>query len=892
MRTQSRSLLLPLSWLALWLVAIPNNASAQTEPAKTNPAQKTVRVVPGPEYDAGGMHRFFFGDLWRNLWATEIEVEVLDMATFAGGLKPTKRGGGFQTKSLRFVGGDGHEYKFRSLNKDPRKVLPKALQESIVADIVQDLISTSNPVSPLVAAPILDAQGVLNTAPRIVVLPDDERLGEFRADFGGLLGMLEENPTAEEDVEGFAGADKIQTTYKFFRRLDDDNDNQVDARAFLRARLLDVFMGDWDRHVDQWQWARFREEDNDKLWRPIPRDRDQAFCRYNGLIPSLAEMSVAQLEGCEDEYPKIADLTWSGRYLDRKFLSAIDRPTWDSIASDVAAKLTDEVIDNAVRQMPPQMYQKEGAALANTLRARRDGFRAAATEFYLNMAKVVEIRGSNKGEYLEVARRGDDATEVWMFKRDKTTGEKKGDDLLFHRLFNNHETRELRIFLFDGDDKAVVTGQATTSPIVRVVGGDGQDELIDSSRVEGYFLSITPIPDAEITTYFYDEGKKTTVVEGPSTCYNSRQRPLPANDTLKYEPPVEDRGHDWRFGPMYGYNSDEGVLLGGGPILYEFGFDADPYVYRLDLRVGYATANRFNTEFTSDFYTLIPGAHFSLNARASGLDVLKFFGIGNETAFNHQLADEGFYKVRQQQYSINPELGFPLFPNAEMHVGAEYKFIHTEQTNTENGSDSTFLGTEPTPRYGTEDIAVPKIYTGLTLDTRNSTAFPTSGLFVDLKGSYSPKFGKLRDDMVRLQADARLYLSAKFLTLMTLALRVGGEQVWGEYPFFEAAFLGGDATLRGFDKNRFAGNTSAFGNAELRAYLFKVKLLVPHYVGFFLTADGGKVFAAGEQSTVFHRTVGGGLWVAPVSPDNVFSIGYAKSESEDGGIYFTTGFMF
>lgn len=870
-----------------------SNALAQTDPAKPTSAKKTVRLVPGPEYDAGGTHRFFFGDLWRNLWATEIEVEVLDMATFAGGLKPTKRGGGFQTKSLRFVGGDGHEYKFRSLNKDPRKVLPKALQESIVADIVQDLISTSNPVSPLVAAPILDAQGVLNTSPRIVVLPDDERLGEFRADFGGLLGMLEENPTAEEDIEGFAGSDKIVTTYKFFRRLEDDNDNQVDARAFLRARLLDMFMGDWDRHVDQWQWARFRERD-DKLWRPIPRDRDQAFCRYNGLIPSLAEMSVAQLEGCEDEYPKIADLTWSGRYLDRKFLSAIDRPTWDSIANDVASKLTDQVIDNAVRQMPPEMFQKEGTALANTLRARRDHFHAAAAEFYLNMAKVVEIRGSNKSEYLEVARHGDDATEVWMFKRDKTTGEKKVDDLLFHRLFNNHETRELRIFLFDGDDKAVVTGQATSSPIIRVVAGDGQDELIDSSRVEGYFLDLTPIPDAEISTYFYDEGKKTTVVESPSTCFSSSKRPPPANDTLKYEPPVEDRGHDWRFGPIYGFNSDEGLLFGGGPILYEFGFDADPFVYRLDLRVGYATVNRFNAEFTSDFYTLIPGAHLSINARGSGLEVLKFFGIGNETPFSHQRADEGFYKVRQQQYSINPELGVTLFPKVEMHVGTQYKFVRTERTNGDDDdtNDSTFLNSQPTPIYGTEDIAVPKIYAGLTLDTRNSAAFPTRGLFVDVKGSYSPKLGKLRDDMVRLQADARLYLSAKLLTFMTLALRVGGEQVWGQYPFFEAAFLGGDATLRGFDKNRFAGNTSVFGNAELRALLFQVKLLVPHYVGFFLTADGGKVFAEGEQSNVLHRTVGGGLWVAPVSPENVFSIGYAKSESEDGGIYFTTGFMF
>lgn len=872
-----------------WLIAA-SVATAQTE-QPASPAKKTVRLIPGPEYAAGGAHRFFFGDLWRNLWATEIEVDVLDLSTFAGGLKPTKRGGGFQTKSLRFAAANGREYKFRSLNKNPKKVLPEELQESIVADIVQDLISTSNPVSPLVAAPILDAEGVLNTSPKIVVLPDDERLGEFRADFGGLLGMLEENPTAEDDEEGFAGADKIVTTYKFFRRLEEDNDNQVDSRAFLRARLLDIFMGDWDRHVDQWQWARFRER-GEKLWRPIPRDRDQAFCRYDGLIPSVAEMAVAQLEGCEDEYPKIADLTWSGRYLDRKFLSSIDRPTWDSIANDVASKLTDQVLDNAVRQMPPEMYAKEGATLAATLRARRDGFRAAATEFYLNMAKVVEIRGSDKGEYLQVARHGDTATEVWMFKRDKATGEKKEGEAFFHRLFNNSETRELRIFLFDGDDKAVVRGEANCGPIVRVVAGDGQDELIDSSQVNGYFLSITPIPDAEIKTYFYDEGKKTTVVEGSSTCYSSRARPAPANDTLKYEPPIEDRGHDWRFGPVYGYNSDEGLIAGGGPILYEFGFDADPYVYRLDLRAGYATVNRFTAEFTSDFYTLIPGTHFSMNARASELEVLKFFGIGNETPFNRQLADDGFYKLRQVQYSFRPELRVPLATTMESYLGAEYRSIRTELTERDNQNDSTFLSTQPVPVYGTEDISIPKLYAGLNIDTRNSQAFPTRGLFLNLQGSYSPKVGKLRDDMVRIQGDARLYLSAKLLMPMTLALRAGGEHIWGEYPFFEAAFLGGTSTLRGFDKNRFAGNASAFANAELRAYLFQLKLLVPHYVGFFLSADGGKVFVTGEKSDTFHRAVGGGLWVAPVSPENVFSVGYAKSESEDGGIYFTAGFMF
>jgi hypothetical protein len=51
----------------------------------------TVKVAPDAHYKKGGLHRFFFGDHYRDLWATPIEIPVLDLKTYAGGLKPVRQ---------------------------------------------------------------------------------------------------------------------------------------------------------------------------------------------------------------------------------------------------------------------------------------------------------------------------------------------------------------------------------------------------------------------------------------------------------------------------------------------------------------------------------------------------------------------------------------------------------------------------------------------------------------------------------------------------------------------------------------------------------------------------------------------------------------------------------
>ena len=50
-----------------------------------SPARRTV--VAGAHYRAGWLHRLMLGAHHRDLWATPLEVDVLDLSQFAGGLR-------------------------------------------------------------------------------------------------------------------------------------------------------------------------------------------------------------------------------------------------------------------------------------------------------------------------------------------------------------------------------------------------------------------------------------------------------------------------------------------------------------------------------------------------------------------------------------------------------------------------------------------------------------------------------------------------------------------------------------------------------------------------------------------------------------------------------------
>ena len=218
-----------------------------------------------------------------------------------------------------------------------------------------------------------------------------------------------------------------------------------------------------------------------------------------------------------------------------------------------------------------------------------------------------------------------------------------------------------------------------------------------------------------------------------------------------------------------------------------------------------------------------------------------------------------------------------------MSFGISLKFI-----STENKNDSFISQSNP---YGIKDFLLTGVNTGIEIDQRNSSSLPLNGFYFSGKAAAYPSFKKDQDTFSKLIGDARYYLSIPSIPLSSLAFRIYGEKNFGIYPFFESAFLGGNGSLRGFAKNRFAGSASLFGSSELRLYLFKFFFQVPMYFGITALGDAGKVFISGESSKIWHSAYGGGIWLSIINPEFLFSFNYAKS-SEDSGIYFTSGFPF
>ncbi|HEV8612983.1 MAG TPA: hypothetical protein VGQ73_05700, partial [Gemmatimonadales bacterium] len=459
--------ILPLRYAAM-LAALPALPALAVAQAPAYAPRESVTVVPGAQYRAGGLHRFFFGTRYRGLWTTPIRVPVLDLKQFAGGLKPTRKGGGEQTHSLRLQGADGRLYQFRSVSKDPRAILPPELRDTWAGDILQDQMSSAHPAGPAVVPPLLEAGGVLHTDPILVQMPNDPALGEFRAEFAGLLGFIEVRPTTlAEEESAIGGASKIVSTADLFKQLDDDPAVRVDARAFLRARLMDVFMGDWDRHDSQWRWALV-DSGGPPRWMPIPLDRDQVFVRFDGFLLWEVRRTVPQLLNFGPEYNDLTGATWNGRDLDRRLLTGLERPVWDSVAAALKAKLTDSAIANAVQHLPPEFRPREAPRLERALKARRDHLDWMEDRYYRLLAHQVDVYATDKTDAARVSREADGTTLVTLASKSQE---------YFQRRFHPGETQEVRIFLQGGDDQLVVEGGGRGSPVVRIVGGGGDDRF-------------------------------------------------------------------------------------------------------------------------------------------------------------------------------------------------------------------------------------------------------------------------------------------------------------------------------------------------------------------------------------------------------------------------------
>lgn len=832
---------------------------------------------------SSGFIRIFTGDHWRNVWTMPLTIPVLDLKNSAGGLTPTKKGGGLQTKSIHFIGKDGKKYKFRSFKKDVSRSLPPDFANSIIRDVMQDQVSVTNPGSSVIIPGLMEALGILHVKPVICFLPDSDLLGKFQNEFGGLAGTVEENPDNYNNTNlNFAKCDLVFETFKLIKRLEKNNDEQVDQVEFLKARLLDILIGDRDRHAGQWDWAGYISG-NKINWKPIPKDRDFAFPLYDGLIPKSLTVAITSFVNFGKDMPSMLDITWEGRHLDRRFLGTLEKKKWDSVAVFIQNALTDSVIENSVKNLPPEYFNICGSRLISKIKSRRDQLKQASDEFYKLVVMYVDLYGSDRPEYLKVNRINDKFTEYSLFNVDEISGQ-----IIFPPfkigLLDNSITDELRVHLLDGGDKAIINGNVNDGIRVIVDGGKGKDMLVDSSVVKGNLLHLLPIKIPFKKTEFYDSGKKTMLYTGDATYFNNSKIEIPDDESLRYEPAQEDRYHDYGVLIPFEYNTDEGLFAGIGGRINYYDFRQAPFDHKFELAYGYAyKIEKHYLNFLGEFNDLIENTNVKIPFTYSGLEITKFYGFGNESKFEEDSLSHKYYDVSQRLASLGVHASVPVTKTIDLLFGVAYEYSNIVP------KDSTLL--QNLKPYGTNNLNLINTSVGIKFDSRDNVDIPESGSFVLARFHYYPRVFNADNDFASADIDLRHYISIKWITDIVLAGRLIGANVWGDYPFFKGASIGGKKSFRGFPHGRFIGDASIVGEFDIRTFIGRFNVLFPFDLGTNLFSDIGKVFLNGESSSEWHNSFGAGIWISVYQKKFNLSLNVARSP-EITRLYITLGQMF
>ncbi|MFT4095115.1 MAG: metallophosphoesterase [Niabella sp.] len=821
----------------------------------------TVRVHPA--YDnKSKFHRFLFGEGYRKEWAAPTTLPVFKISEMMDGLAPTKRGGGMQSLSLRLEDKKGKEYVIRTVEKVPDALLPEALRQTFAKDFVDDVTSLQHPFSALVVPPIAQATGVPHTTPVIGVVAPDTALGLNEKTFAGKIVLFEERePLGKSD-----------NTEKMLSKLNSDNDDSYNAKEFLKARMLDVLLGDWDRHEDQWRWFDGKKGKN-RYYLSVPRDRDQVFHLTEGVLPKIASKPWI-LPTYQNFGPEIESYKYSlikSDFLNAHPATQFTYTEWMQTVNEFTAAVTDEALEKGLQRLPASAYNIRHNRLLASLKQRRDQLPEAMQRYYNFINKKLDIKASDKNEQVTVKGTPEGNLRVMLQKINKD-GQLK--DTLMDKVYDARLTREINIYTGEGDDK--ITVDNNTSRIkMRIIGGAGNKEYnVNAAK-------------RKIKVF---DGRSNAVFNG---AVNRLQKHL-SNDSLNTAfIPVNLYNVTM---PLItgGYNLDDGLILGLGIKYTHQGFRKQPYASMQQLTVAHAfSTSAFRIKYKGAFIHTFGNADLVIDAQAKAPNnTQNFFGRGNESNFNKTGDWKRYYRTRFSLYTFDPALRWRGSKTSSVSIGPSFQYYGFDADDNTGRfiNNASLIGS-----YDSTTINKEKLHAGIAAnfinDNRNNKIFPSYGSYISIKlqgyeglNGYSKAYGQILPEF-------SFYKNIDPHASLILANRVGGVVTIGHTTFYQSAFLGGHENLLGYRQYRFAGQHSFYNNTELRLKLANVaSYILPGQLGLTGFFDVGRVWEKNDSSEKWHNGAGGGIYFAPAQ---IAVFQFVMGHSSEGWYpYFTMGFRF
>ncbi len=821
--------------------------------------------------------KLMWGDHYRYVYGKNIKVPVATLDTLMGGFKIDRQGGGQVTRSLRIIDSAGKRYSLRAMRKSVTQFLQKgafkytyledSFNDTYTERVLSDFYTSSYPYAFLAVGALADAIGVYHTNPELYYIPKHEALGRYNENFGNEIYFLEERPGKEySDENSFGKPDDIESTDDLLSKLRKDEKYQMDEESYIRARLFDMILGDWDRHPDQWRWAQFDTEKG-KIYRPIPRDRDQVFCNYDGVILDIIKFVSPlsrKFQVYDDNLKQVKWINQSGLKLDKALLQNADRETWLKQAKHIKENLSDQDIDKAFNNLPGELQDETIEKIKRFLKGRRDQIVEIADRYQKYLSNHVIIKGTDKDDLFKIVREDNKTTiTISRIKDDQP------EEVYRKGVYNSKNTKEIWVYGLDDDDQFVVEGKGKNPIKIRIIGGQNNDK------------------------YTIENGRKIKIYDHkskPNTIDKKGGAKVRLTDVYNYNVYDYNKYIDKAnvITPFIGFNPDDGININVTDIYTVKGFKNAPYHSRHRLGAAYYFQTKgYDVTYTGEYMNALGNWNFLIKGVYTSENFAQnFFGLGNNTINDDDELGLDFNRVKIGTWALGIGVLNKGYVGGEFSIKANYEGIEVDDT------PDRFITSLPGLTTVDPDFYERKFFANLEMqykfESYDNAISPSRGMYFSLIGGARMNVNTTDNTYGYLNPKLTFYNAITKNKKLVLKTNVMAEVNIGDgFEFYQGATLGGVKGLRGFREERFTGESALAFGGDLRYSFNRFKTgLLPLQIGVFSGYDIGRVWYDEEDSDRWHDSYGGGLWINAVDTIG----GQLGLFGSDDGLRFTFGF--
>lgn len=811
---------------------------------------KTKVYLDENQVEKTGFYKTVWGKHYRDVYGTEINAKTVLLDTLYGGLEIVRAGGGHQTRTLRLQDKDGKPYNMRALKKSAVQFLQTVIvkdkqveddfKNTIPEELILDFYTAAYPYGAFTIPKLADAADIYHTNPKLYYVPKQKALGKFNEEYGDELYMIEEKPDKTFDKDFYGEVDNVESTDDLFEKLQRNGKYRLKEREYIRARIFDMLIGDWDRHDGQWRFAQYDHDDGTTTFKPIPRDRDQVYSNFDGGIFDVVRSIFNTSRQFQVYGPELKHTAWfnsAGIKMDRALIQNYGREAWIAEAEYIQQHITDEVVDAAFHELPKEVQDKTALEIKENLKGRNKNIVKIAEEYYDYLAKLQIVTGTNKDDYFEITRLPEGKTNIKVFRIKK--GEK--ENLLVDRTFDKKETKEIWVYGLDDKDVFEVSGAGSHPIFIRIIGGHNNDTYnIQNGK--------------NIKVYDHKSKKSTIENRGGASFRLTDNYDFNTYDFLKQKQTIN------LLLPAFGYNPDDGFKIGLSDVITFKGFQRNPFAQQHRFSAGYYFATQsFDINYEGEFANIFGRWNFLVGADFKNPNFSQnYFGFGNESINQDYQSNFGknYNRVRVGGYGASVGIikdspygslfQFKAIFEGKKVEGTEGRFI-TSNEPIELDETKYFITAQGLYSYESYDNKINptrgmdfKVYAGITQNLQDGERL----------------FGYVNPKLVFYNA---LTKNRKLVLKTDIRAQIN---IGNKFEFYQAAQLGNLTGLRAYRNERFIGRSSAVASGDLRYSFNKFRTgLIPIQIGIFGGYDVGRVWVANDTSDVWHNSYGGGFWI-------------------------------